>query len=251
MEIKSFEIQVNGHAIQIDVPAQAREVITTLIRKISLVLSTSLDHDIRSELITELTEAVIRVHGKKISLTGLIHCMDLLINGQPPFDRKSDLYGFDIRGLSRAIQSYVVEQRAQVGMSQPSDEVAMSLAERSLSLAQAMKQNPEWDQKLNQLFAKIAEKQKKTFQSEAPPKFRQYSTIMAYLEAAHRLDLDQVDQVVSQLMDVWAEEWDEDLGVSLKEYMRQRAGDLLTEVNAFGESETITQTIKTVRCLVN
>jgi len=219
--------------VSLSVADRVRRIINRSLTDVSIILSPNMAAETRTSLITHLAGSIERIHAKKISLTGLLHCLDLLVNGQPPFDEKTELYGFDVRGISRAIQRYVVEQRKRVGASQPSDETAMSLAERSMALAHCLKNNPEMDRKFKELFGKIQERNKKAFKATSENGHRQYSTLMDYLQAHHRLNLDQIDEVLEALGDTWEEE----IGVDQNEYMRQRAMGALMEVNAFGHCE--------------
>lgn len=225
---------VRGESVVIDVAGRVRRIINQALTDVSLILSPNMDPATRGPMISHLAGSIERIHGKKISLTGLLHCLDLLTNAQPPFEDVK-LFGFDARGITQAIHAYVVEQRKQIGMGQPSDEVAMSLSERSLAFAHALKANPEMDRKFQQLFKKIQARVEESEAKAQNGRPKQYISLLDYLQAARRMDVDQVDEILG----VIASDWTEEVGISRQEYMRQRAGDLLYEINAFGHSDDL------------
>jgi len=89
----------------------------------------------------------------RISIFGVIHCLDLLSNGVPPFD--TDLYGFDTMRIVRTFGQYTRECQTRYSdwmtRQRQQDAEHMNLAERA-ALAGKLIDNapPQWREKFKE-----------------------------------------------------------------------------------------------------
>lgn len=128
-------------------------IVAEALNRLSLVLSPKLDPATRSVLIETAHDSILRNFGKRMSLTALLHCFDLVINAQSPFDR--EMYRFEVRTLNAMLHQYLAEQAEKMRLD---EDKPLGSAQRQYLLAKAMAKNPEVNKQLMQLAERLEAK---------------------------------------------------------------------------------------------
>ena len=150
-------------------------VLSEALLRCSLVLSPTLSSDKRDLLVETALDNVTRVFGKRISITGVLHCLDLIINAQAPFNR--EIYRFEVRTLSVLLQVYLTEQAERM---RQLEEKPLGAAQRAYLLAKAVGQKPEVAASFKALQQKLSAKEE-TYIEQQRATLPKYLNIPDYL----------------------------------------------------------------------
>lgn len=198
-------------------------VIIEALGRLSYVLSPTMNESARMNLIKTAHDNIIRKFGKRFSLTALIHCFDMIINAQPPFER--EIMRFDIRAINGFLHKYLMEQAEKV---QADEDKPLGAAQREYLLAKALAKNPEASKALRDLAHKLELKhgdpELKAQREKA--KGPQFVNIADYL-FRKGFDPDQVQ------LSIW--DYCKDNSLDYDDELMKA----LNEINALGQSELI------------
>lgn len=131
-----------------DTEKLVKEIVIVVFYQLSLILSPHMKDEKRQELVRMAAGNFVRHYGGRFSITALVHAADLIINDQPPLNRKERFRTFDVTGLNGLLNKYLEEQtrRAKVGEEKP-----CSAYERNFLLAKHLAARPDVARRFQEL----------------------------------------------------------------------------------------------------
>lgn len=131
----------------------ALDIVAKLLKSLSLVLSPTMDSANRNFLVQTALKNIERNLSTQISLSGFIHCIDLIINAQSPFDK--EIRRFDVRAINNFVNIYKQESVRRMNLI---EQKPVGARQRQYLLAKALAKNPAAEKSLMELADKLEAK---------------------------------------------------------------------------------------------